>query len=254
MDATKLTESARSDQSPAMKPILVLQHVPHETLGTLEPFFRDAGLRCRYVPLFAEAPERLDLDAAPGLVVLGGPMNVDEVDRYPWLRSETAWLQAAVAREVPVLGICLGAQLLAKSLGARVYPSGVKEIGWYEIELTPEAADDPLFAGMDPRQMAFQWHGDTFDLPPGAVHLARSDSCRQQAFRYGRSAYGLQFHAEMTATLIEDWLDDAENRRELTALDSIDPEEIRARTPELLPRMEALGRHVIPRFVALCRQ
>lgn len=113
-----------------MKPILVLQHVPHETLGMLEAFFQDAGFRCRYVPLFAEVPEQLGLDHAAGLVVLGGPMNVDEVDRYPYLGRETSWLREAVAREVPLLGICLGAQLLAKSVGARVYPNRVKEIGW----------------------------------------------------------------------------------------------------------------------------
>jgi GMP synthase (glutamine-hydrolysing) len=236
-----------------MEPILVLQQVPHETLGTLAPFFLEAGLEFRYLELFSQAPPRFDPDRAAGLVILGGPMNVDEVDRYPFLRSEVAWIREAVVREVPVLGICLGAQLLAKSLGARIYQNAVKEIGWYEIELSSAAEEDPVFGGLAPRQAVFQWHGDTFDLPPNAVHLAQGDSCRQQAFRFGRSAYGLQFHAEMTAPLIEDWLDDAENRRELAALDYIDPEGIRARTPELLPRMEALGRHVFPRFAALCR-
>ena len=105
--------------------------------------------------------------------------------------------------DLPVLGICLGAQLLAKTLGARVYPNRVKEIGWYPIELTPAAADDPLFA-QSGAQTVFQWHGDTFDLPAGAVHLARSPLCENQAFRYGHNAYGLQFHIEMTAAMIDD--------------------------------------------------
>jgi GMP synthase (glutamine-hydrolysing) len=236
-----------------MKPILVLQHVPHETLGTLESYFVDAGFPCHYVGLFSQVPERLDLDEAAGLVILGGPMNVDEVDQYPFLRSDVIWIREAIDREIPVLGICLGAQLLAKSQGARVYRNPVKEIGWYEIELTHEAAEDPLFAGLAPRQTVFQWHADTFDLPPGAVLLARGQSCRHQAFRVGRSAYGLQFHAEMTASLVEEWLSDEENRHELATLDYIDPERIRAETPEFLARMAALGRHVLPRFVVFCR-
>jgi GMP synthase (glutamine-hydrolysing) len=237
-----------------MKSILVLQHVPHETLGTLESHFTGAGFPCRYLGLFSHVPERLDLDEAAGLVVLGGPMNVDEVDQYPFLGPEVGWIREAIDREIPVLGICLGAQLLAKSQGAKVYRNPVKEIGWYDLELTPEAAADPLFAGLDPRQIVFQWHGDTFDLPTGAVHLARSPSCRHQAFRVGRSAWGLQFHVEMTAALIDDWLGDEENRRELAALDYIDPSRIQAATPEFLPRMEIIGRHILPRFVGLCRR
>ena len=237
-----------------MNSILVLQHVPHETLGTLESHFVGAGFPCRYVGLFSQVPERLDLDQAAGLVVLGGPMNVNEVDQYPFLGPEPGWIREAIDRRVPVLGICLGAQLLAKSQGARVYRNPVKEIGWYEIQLSPEAADDALFAGLPPRQTVFQWHGDTFDLPAGAAHLASSESCRQQAFRVGRSAWGLQFHIEMTAALVDDWLGDAENRRELAALDYIHPDRIRAATPQFLPRMEAMGEQILPRFVELCRR
>ena len=120
-------------------------------------------------------------------------------------RSTCSGLSSRLAMDLPVLGICLGSQLLAKTLGARVYPNHVKEIGWYPVELTPAAADDPLFAQSGTRTM-FQWHGDTFDLPSGAVHLARSPACENQAFRYGRRAYGLQFHIEMTAAMIDDWL------------------------------------------------
>ncbi len=236
-----------------MKKVFVLQHVPHEPLGTLESYLREAGLGLRRAELFRAVPERLPWDAAAGLVVMGGPMNVDEVDQYPFLKSEVAWIQQALAKEVPVLGICLGAQLLAKSLGARVFANRVKEIGWYEIELLPAAADDPLFHGCPPRQTVFQWHGDTFDLPPGAVHLAQSPLCRHQAFRYGPSAFGLQFHAEMTGEMVYDWLGEPANCGELSSLDYIDPAAIRAQTPEFLPKMQALGRQILPRFAGLCR-
>ncbi len=235
------------------RPVFVLQHVPHETLGAIEPQWAEVGLECRHVELFRRPPETLDPGGSSGLVVMGGPMNVDEVDRYPFLRAEVGWIREAVEAEIPVLGVCLGAQLLAKALGAAVYPNRVKEIGWYEIELTPEAASDPLFEGCSPRQTVFQWHGDTFDLPTGAVHLATSALCRHQAFRYGPSAYGLQFHAEMTAALVDDWLGEAGNERELAEVDYIDPAAIRAQTPQCLPRMQTLGRQILPRFAAMCQ-
>jgi GMP synthase-like glutamine amidotransferase len=236
-----------------MKPILVLQHVPHENMASLESHFQRAGLTWRYVELFRQVPARLDLAAAAGLVVLGGPMNVDEVDEFPFLAREVEWIRQAVAAELPLLGICLGSQLLAKAMGARVYRNAVKEIGWYEIELQPAASEDLLFAGSAARETVFQWHGDTFDLPPGAVHLALSRQCRQQAFRCGRAAWGLQFHVEMTAALVDAWLSEAENCRELAGLDYIDPRAIAAQTPQMMPAMQALGDRVLPRFVSLCR-
>jgi GMP synthase-like glutamine amidotransferase len=235
-----------------MKPILVLQHVPHENMASLETHFERAGLAWQYVELFRQVPPRLDLAQAAGLVVLGGPMNVDEVDKFPFLAREVEWIRQAVAAGLPLLGICLGAQLLAKAMGARVYPNAVKEIGWYEIELQPAASDDLLFAGSAARQTVFQWHGDTFDLPPGAVHLALSRQCRQQAFRCGRAAWGLQFHIEMTPALVAAWLAEAENCRELAGLDYIDPQAIAAETPQKMPAMQALGDRVLPRFVSLC--
>jgi len=265
-----------------MKPVLVLQQTPTETLGALESHFRGAGLPWRCLEMFRQAPQRIDLGEAAGLVVLGGPMNVDEVAKYPFLETEIVSIRQAIESGLPLLGVCLGAQLLAKSLGARVYANPVKEIGWYQIELTAEAVQDPLFAGCAPRQTVFQWHGDTFDLPTGAVHLAQAELCRRQAFRYGPCAWGLQFHVEMTAELVDAWLDDPENRRELSALRSgreiawglsqfsghrraamvgengtvpleNAAEAIRAQTPELLPRMESLGSRVLSRFTALCR-
>lgn len=235
-----------------MQPVVVLQHVPRETLGSLEAILHRAGLPWRYIELFAEPPQRLDVEEAAGLIVLGGPMNVDETDRYPFLAAEVQWIQQAVARSIPLLGICLGSQLLAKACGARVYPNAVKEIGWYEVELTPAARDDWLFAECPPRPTVFQWHGDTFDLPAGAVLLATGPLCRHQAFRVGSRAYGLQFHIEMTAELIDSWLDHPENDAELASLPYIDPQQIRRQTPVMLPRLEAVGTEVLRRFATLC--
>jgi len=232
--------------------VLILRHMPHEPGGTLETALAGAGLSFHYVDLYKEVPPRLPLDAAAGLIVLGGAMNVDQTDQYPFLTCDVQWIGQALARELPLLGICLGAQLLAKTLGARVYPNGRKEIGWYPIELTAAAAEDPLLAQRGERTI-FQWHGDTFDLPAGAVHLARSPLCENQAFRYGPSAYGLQFHIEMTAAMIDDWLTEAGNRAELAALDYIDPQNIRAQTPQELPRLQALAAEVLGRFAQMCR-
>jgi len=237
-----------------MKTVLVLQQVAHETLGSLEGALRNAGLAWRNVELYADRPGEVDLGGAAGLVVLGGPMNVDEVEKYPYLGREVEWIRRAVAGGLPILGVCLGAQLLAKALGAKVYPNETKEIGWYEIELTPEAAEDRLFGGCERRQTVFQWHGDTLDLPPGAVHLARSELCELQAFRYGTRAYGLQFHVEVTAGMVEEWLAEPTNRDEVAGLKYVDPQAIRAEMGDALGRMRALGDRVLGRFAGMCRE
>jgi GMP synthase (glutamine-hydrolysing) len=171
------------------------------------------------------------------------------------------WLERAAEARLPVLGVCLGAQLLAKATGSKVYPNEIKEIGWYEVQLLPEADDDPLFGGIAKPQAdsirqltVFQWHGDTFDLPNGAVRLARSEQCENQAFRYGAAAFGLQFHLEVTAEIIESWLCDGGNCGELAGLSYIEPAAIRRETPGKLPGMERLGRVVFDRFVELCKR
>ena len=237
-----------------MKPIYAWRHVPHETLGTLDEILRRAGFECRYVDWFADAPATFDPQSAAGLVVLGGPMNVDEVDKYPFLATEVDWLRRAVAAELPVLGICLGSQLLAKSLGSRVYPNRVKEIGWFPIDLKPAAVADPLFSVCREKEPVFQWHGDTFDLPAGAIHLARSADCEHQAYRYGRVAYGLQFHLEVTPEMVASWLAEPDNCGELPTLPGIDPRQILARTPEEITTMQPLAEKVFAGFVELCRQ
>jgi GMP synthase (glutamine-hydrolysing) len=236
------------------KPVLIIRHVPHESAGTLENALTQANLEFKYLDLFREYPSSLKCEQYLGLVVMGGPMNVDEVEKHPFLGDDMRWIRQTIEAGMPLLGICLGSQLLAKACGARVYPGPVKEIGWYPLELSVAAAEDRLFAGCGRTSTVFQWHGDTFDLPPGAIHLAQSALYRNQAFRIGPSAYGLQFHIEMTAEMIEDWLSESGNCGELASLDYIDPELIRQKTAHELPGLQTLADKVLGRFAALCRE
>lgn len=234
-----------------MRRLLVFQHVPHEILGTLDPLLREAGFRIRYVN-FGRTPDAVpDLSTYDGLVVLGGPMNCDEVHRYPHLATELDALQRALADGKPVLGICLGSQLLARALGAPVTKNPEKEIGWYEVMPTEAGRADPLVGNFAARERIFQWHGDTFAIPHGAVHLARSPLCENQAFRYGENAYGLQFHLEVDEPMIRRWLHAPVNCRELEELAGrIDPEAIAAETPRYIERSRSLGDQVFRSFIS----
>jgi GMP synthase (glutamine-hydrolysing) len=235
-----------------MTTVLILRHVAHESAGSLEACLVAARAECRYVDLFREIPRQLPLEEAGALVVLGGPMSVHDSGEYPFLAVEIPWIQEAVERQLPVLGICLGSQLLAKAMGANVYPNQVKEIGWYGLDALPAAGDDSLFAGCAPTETVFQWHGDTFDLPHGATWLAQSALCKHQAFRVGPCAWGLQFHIEMTPDMVDDWLAEPGNCRELAELDYIDPAAIRVAAPREFIKMDQFGRRVLSRFAALC--
>ena len=235
-----------------MKPVLVFRNAELESLGTIEDAFRTAGVPCAYVDLYDSLPRTFDPGQLSGIVVLGGLMNVDETDKYPYLAAELDYIRSALDAELPILGVCLGAQLLAKALGAKVSPLVTKEIGWYPLRVTEAATDDPLFSHFGPSETVFQWHGDAFELPTGAVQLAESPLCPQQAFRYGESAYGLQFHMEVTAEMVADWLAEPAGCAEVSRLDYIDPEEIRRRVPVEIPGMHALGERLFGRFAELC--
>lgn len=153
-----------------------------------------------------------DVDSFSHLLIMGGPMAVYEMHRHPYLRTEAKLIEQAITANKHIMGICLGAQMVAHALGARVYAGGQKEIGWYEIAFTPEGMNDPLMStlALDGKRAAqvFQWHGDTFDLPAGAVRLASSDYYSNQAFRYSDRVYALQFHIEVTPVIVFDWLKD----------------------------------------------
>jgi len=186
-------------------PWVVVQHVAFEGPGSVARAITDSGAALRLVRVDqgdALPPSDAVADMA-GLVVMGGPMGVH--DELPWLREERALLRAAVAARLPVLGVCLGAQQLAAALGAAVSPGPVPECGMGEVHLTTDAIADPVFGPAPTPLPCVHWHGDTFTLPEGAVRLAGNDAYENQAFRVGARAYGLQFHVEVTASLVAHW-------------------------------------------------
>jgi GMP synthase (glutamine-hydrolysing) len=234
----------------AMRRIVVFQHVAHEILGTLDPMLRDAGFRIRYVNFGRQGDADPQVDRYHGLIVLGGPMNCDETARHPHLAVEIAAIRTAIERGMPVLGICLGAQLIARALGARVTRNPEKEIGWYDVTPTDEGARDPLFSHFAGTEKIFQWHGDTFEIPEGAVHLAQSGTCANQAFRYGDNVYALQFHLEVDEPLITRWLHTPVMAREIECLGPMfQPERIREETRQHIDRSLDLGKAVFGRYL-----
>jgi GMP synthase-like glutamine amidotransferase len=205
-----------------------LQHVPFEGLGSIEPWLKAAGFEITNTRLF-ESAKLPDLKKIDLLVVMGGPMSVNDEETFPWLISEKRFIREAIHLETPVLGICLGAQLIASTMGARVYRNRVKEIGWFPIYGT--LSNDASFFSFPQSMNVFHWHGDTFDLPPGATQLAKSDGCENQAFQLGRSVVGLQFHLETTPDTAQEIVSNC--RDELTTAKYIQTEkEILSAKPE----------------------
>lgn len=184
---------------------VVLQHVPHEGPGALGPAMRETGADVQVVRIDGgePVPSPGAVDTMTGLVVMGGPMGVH--DDLPWLEAERALIRTAVEAGLPVLGVCLGAQQLAAALGAEVMKGPEPECGVGEVHLTPMALSDPVFGAAPTPLPCVHWHGDTFSLPEGAVRLAGNEAYENQAFRMGACAYGLQFHVEVTASLVAHW-------------------------------------------------
>lgn len=180
-----------------------LQHVAFEGLGSIEEWALNNGHLLSVTKLY-EAAVYLDINEIDWLIVMGGPMGVYDEDKYGWLIEEKKYIQQAIAAGKTVLGICLGSQLIAEVLGAKVYPNNEKEIGWFDIHLTPTAVNNELFFDAPPTIKVFHWHGDTFDLPKDALHLAYSEACKHQAFVYNKKVLGLQFHIETTEESLED--------------------------------------------------
>jgi GMP synthase (glutamine-hydrolysing) len=188
--------------------ILIVKHIDIEGPGTLGDFLKAKGEPFRIIELGAGEPIPVSPGIFKALVVLGGPMNVDEEDRYPFLKPENDFIQKVLNDGIPYLGICLGSQLLAKAAGAKVVKSPVKEIGWYHIQKCQLADGDRLFEGFREEVPVFHWHGDMFQIPSNGHLLATAAGCPNQAFKVGENAYGLQFHVEVTDKSIKEWCDE----------------------------------------------
>jgi GMP synthase (glutamine-hydrolysing) len=184
--------------------VLVLQHIACEPPGVYEDVLRERGVELVRVEL--DEGEPIPDDGFDAIVAMGGPMSVNDEAALPWLADEKRFVDEAVRAGTPYWGVCLGVQLLASSLGARVYPGHEPEVGLLPVELTEEARADPVFAGAPDALVTLQWHGDTFDLPDGAVRLAGSPAYPNQAFRYA-NAYGVQFHLEVSTEMAHEWAD-----------------------------------------------
>ncbi|MBI5570999.1 MAG: type 1 glutamine amidotransferase [Desulfomonile tiedjei] len=187
--------------------ILVMEHVESEGPGTFGTFLETRGARLHAARLYAGDPLPSDLDRFAAIVSMGGPMNVYEEESYPFLREETKLLRRAINEDRFVLGVCLGAQLIAKAGGAEVTLSPQKEVGWGQVMLTDAGKEDALFQGLPDSLTVFQWHGDMFHIPASGTLLARGNECPHQAFRH-RNAFGLQFHVEVTGEMLRDWFAD----------------------------------------------
>lgn len=187
-----------------MKTALALRHLAFEDLGLIEPLLRERGFHVRYVEAGVDDCAAVDLAKVDLLIVLGGPISVEDEERFPWLVDEVALIRQRLDAQQPLLGVCLGAQLMARALGARVRPMGVKEIGFAPVMLTA-AGQGSALAELGSQPM-LHWHGDQFDLPAGAESLATTALCAHQAFAPHRKALGLQFHPEVDPHRFEQWL------------------------------------------------
>ncbi len=186
--------------------VLVLKHVPTEDAGTILDFLSRNNIYHRAIHLYEG--ERLpdDLTGITAVVIMGGPMNVYEEDKFRFLKEEDRFIQKVMRYPIPILGICLGSQLIAKAMGAKVKKAAAPEVGWDTLQLTKAASEDLLFSTIPSDQLkVLQWHEDTFDLPPGATLLASSALVPNQAYRLGRLIYGFQFHIEVDRLMLEEW-------------------------------------------------
>ncbi len=225
-----------------MSEILIFKHVPFEGPGSFQDALKERGIRYREVNLYEEAAPA-NLDGCKGLIIMGGPMNVYEEKEYPFLKDEDGLIKEALSKKFPMIGVCLGAQLMAKAAGAKVVKGKKKEIGWYPLYLTEEASDDPVFMAIPREIEVFQWHGDTFDIPKGAVRLASSELFPNQAFRIGDNAYAFQFHIEVTEGIIKEWV--GINEEELASVkDYIDSKKVLAESREKAEGLEKLAKTI----------
>ena len=219
----------------APRSLLVLRHERFEHLGYFAEILNDL-----HIPfVYSDLNDKLDLGPHQGLIVMGGPQSANDPD----MSAEMHFIQQVIDEKYPVLGICLGAQLIAKALGAHVYRNREKEIGWAPVHFAESALSDPVLGGLHSPSTFFHWHSETFTQPPGTELLAWSDKCRQQAFRYRDAVYAIQFHPEITPAMIVDWSAQPVNCGDVDILEApIDPP---------AAATEPLARHILEGWLGL---
>ena len=210
--------------------IVAFRHSQSDGLGLVAGVLDAHGIAWQYADLYDPPAETSAIEDASALIVLGGSMSAN--DDLPFIRREIDCIRSAVTSRKPLLGICLGAQLIAKALGAKVYANSKREIGWESVTFTEAAQNDPVFHGLR-SEVTFHWHGETFDLPTGAELLASSAACRHQAFRFGDRVYGLQFHPEVMPQMISQWCREDDGWADREATQAIDPYANSARARDL---------------------
>lgn len=234
-----------------MSKILVIQHARSDALGIIGEALEDAALAWQYIKAFEGGRVPDELGAAGGLIVMGGPQSVYEVEQFGYLREELRLIELALEHDLPILGVGLGSQMLAAVLGGKVSPAQDAEIGWFPVTLTEQARADRLFEGL-PRQFTpLHWHSDVFDLPKGAVLLASSNLTPHQAFRWGNKAWGLLFHMELTGAMMRERVDRfAEEVREAQA----SADELQVQAEGFLAPLQRLGVTLFGRWAAMIHQ
>ena len=230
--------------------VCILQHIHCETPGIILDCLQSAGIEMRFVRTFERNPIPSNLDNQAGLIVMGGPMSVYDHEQFPFLLDEQRLIEQALKDDKPVLGVCLGSQLLAATLGIEVKSGAQKEIGWHSVASTEYAVADPLWKELPARFTAYHWHGDVYDLPQGAVPLVSSELRPCQGFRYGANAYGFLFHMEVTDKIIQNMV--KEFSGELEA-EHIVAETIIQQTRDHLSNLQAIGAKVFRRWAKLIK-
>ena len=231
-----------------MSKVCVIQHIEIETPGRIADALEAAGCQTETILSHTGQPVPASMSGFDGRVVMGGPQSVYQQDRFPFLRAELRLIESGLKAQKPILGVCLGSQLLATALGARVYSGEQKEIGWYPVTLTEAAGHDALLNGAPVAFTPLHWHGDVFDLPKGGVALAASELTPHQAYRHGSNAYGFLCHLEVTDRHVAEWVTVFADELHQAGVDA---RAILAGAKQYLPPLQKLGTSVFSRWVAL---
>ncbi len=237
-----------------MRPILLVRNDAYETFGVAPGALAAAGCDILTVNMTAPGAEPPPLEAVSGVIAFGGTANVDETDRHPYLAVVRELVREAVERRVPYLGICLGSQLLARALGQPVFRAPVKEVGFHPLRPLPAAKEDRLLSLYEDGDLVFQWHQDTYDLPPGAELLATGDAVRVQAYRVGELAWGIQFHQEVDAHELRWWIEIADAEGDLIEAWGVSANELRSQVEAHAVAHEERGRELFRRFAEVVRE